>query len=461
MALTQNDTDFSQPSRIANIVALSIGTSAIVFDGGISAVTLPTIAKVLGISDAASVLIITGYQLVLVSTILPFAALSDRVGFQKVYRMGQCLFLAATLLLFFVQSLRGLIIVRLLQALGGAAALSVTAAFIRTLYPPNQLGRGLAINSVLISIAAAIAPTTGGFILVNFPWQVSFAAAAPFIVVSLLLGKSTRPTLGLNKAFDVKAAVLCTISIGSIFGGIELGVHGNAVAPATLWVLAGLMSGVALFRHEKGNSRPVFPIDLLTNPFFSRAFAAAVATFMASMVFTIYLPFWMTRVQDRSVTDVGLLLAISPLAMMLVAPLSGLLSDKILPGRLGAFGMAAFVSAVLLVASAPNAASWTQLGWRLTLGGVGLAMFLATNSRLIVSVAPPSRAASAGSMVSTARLFGQALGATMVASILSRVEPRSTWPFVAAASLGTVSFALCVIQSHKAAGSERAKPGAL
>jgi Na+/melibiose symporter-like transporter len=113
MDIIPDRSDQNRVSKIANIAALSIGTSAIVLDGGIAAVTLPTIAKTLGISDAASVVIITGYQLILVSTILPFAALAGRVGFQNQYRYGQSVFFAATLLLFFVDSLAGLILVRL------------------------------------------------------------------------------------------------------------------------------------------------------------------------------------------------------------------------------------------------------------------------------------------------------------------------------------------------------------
>jgi MFS transporter, DHA2 family, multidrug resistance protein len=455
MDLAHTISQYSQTSRIASIAALSIGTSAIVLDGGIAAVTLPTVAKALGISDSASVLIVTAYQLILVSTILPFAALADRVGFQKLYRYGQSVFFVATVLLLFIDSLTGLIIVRLLQALGGAAALSVTAAIVRSLYPPHQLGRGLAVNSVLISIAAAIAPTIGGFILAHLPWQASFAVAAPLIALSLLLGSVMPKANAIAGRFDVKAAFLCTASIGCIIGGIELGVHGKSILAGSALALAGLITGVVLFGHERGHSRPVLPIDLLANPFFSRAFAASVATFMASMVFTIYLPFWLMRVQERNITDIGLLLAVWPLTMMIAAPLSGILSDKVTPGKLGAIGMTVFVTAIIMVAYAPAAASFTQLGWRLALGGFGLAMFLAPNSRLIVSLAPPSRAASAGSMVSTARLFGQALGATLVAAILSRVAPGSQWPFLAAAFLGVVSFALCAIQLRYALTADR------
>jgi MFS transporter, DHA2 family, multidrug resistance protein len=457
MDIAESHSDNNQLHRIASIAALSIGTSAIVLDGGISAVALPTIARELGIGDAASVMIVTGYQLVLASTILPFAALAGRIGFQRIYQYGQLVFLAASLLLLLVDSLGGLIAVRLLQALGGAAALSVTSAMVRSLYPPEQLGRGLAINSVLISITAAIAPSVGGIILAYLPWQASFAVAAPLICCSLLLGGAMPRGETASQSFDMKASLLCTFMIGCIIGGMELAVHGKAFAAGIALIAAGSAAGLTLYRHEKGSNHPVLPLDLLANPFFARAVAASVSAFTATIMITIYLPFWLTKTQGSEVTEIGMLLAVWPLTMMLVSPLSGILSDRVRPGILGSFGMLAFIGSALMLSAAPPDASFADLAWRLALGGLGFALFLAPNSRLIVSVAPPSRAASAGSMVSTARLFGQALGATLVAAILSRIAPGSTAPFLVAALLGVVSLVLSALQLRQAVADNRAE----
>jgi MFS transporter, DHA2 family, multidrug resistance protein len=457
MDIAAANTAPKSPNRIASIAALSIGTSAIVLDGGISAITLPTVAKAFGISDAASVVIVTAYQLILVSTILPFASLADRLGAHRLYRYGQMVFLTASLLLFLVDNLSGLIIVRVLQALGGAAALSVTAALVRSLYPPDQLGRGLAINSLLISVAAAIAPTIGGFMLTHLPWQANFAVAAPFLALSLTLGHSTVQSGSAQKPLDLKAALLCTFAIGSIVGGIEWAMHGQAYLAGGALIIAGVAAGYTLFAHEKRSTRPVLPVDLLAMPAFARAFSASVLTFMASMIVTIYLPFWLTISHGLSVKQAGLLLTTWPLVMMIVSPVSGIMSDRLRPGLLGSIGTAILVSATIAIANTPTPASLTDLAWRFALGGVGFALFLAPNSRTIVSVAPQSRTASAGSMVSTARLFGQAIGATLVAAIVSRVAPGSNSPFYFAAALGAASFLLCVIQWRSAIGQHEAE----
>ena len=61
------------------------------------------------------------------------------------------MFTVATLLCFFAKSLPFLLIVRAVQALGAAAALSVMSALIRAIYPAKHLGRGLGFNSVIAS----------------------------------------------------------------------------------------------------------------------------------------------------------------------------------------------------------------------------------------------------------------------------------------------------------------------
>ena len=77
-----------------------------------------------------------------------------------------------------------------MQAIGAAGALGVASALIRQTYPSTQLGRGLGINSVIVASSAAAAPTVGGLILGIAAWPWVFAAAIPFALVSLLLGRA-------------------------------------------------------------------------------------------------------------------------------------------------------------------------------------------------------------------------------------------------------------------------------
>jgi DHA2 family multidrug resistance protein-like MFS transporter len=125
--------------------------------------------------------------------LLPFSALGHRIGLRRLYQYGQFTFAIASVLFFFAKSLPFLLVVRAIQALGAAAALSVASALIRSIYPSNQLGRGLGINSIIVASAGALAPTLGGFILSLATWPWVFAAVAPVALLSLVLGKFVLP----------------------------------------------------------------------------------------------------------------------------------------------------------------------------------------------------------------------------------------------------------------------------
>ncbi|PND65930.1 MFS transporter, partial [Escherichia coli] len=79
-----------------------------------------------------------------------------------------------------------LLIVRTMQAIGAAGVLSVSSALIRHTYPTRQLGHGLGINAVIVTSAAAAAPTVGGLVLAVAPWPWVFACTIPLAIVSLI-----------------------------------------------------------------------------------------------------------------------------------------------------------------------------------------------------------------------------------------------------------------------------------
>jgi DHA2 family multidrug resistance protein-like MFS transporter len=227
------------------VFAISCGTALNVIDGAIPNVALPTIATDLGISSAAAVLIVSIYQLVLVMTLLPFSALGSLIGLKRLYLYGQGVFILAALLCFFAPSLPLLLAARGLQALGAAAALSVSSALVRSIYPAGQLGRGLGINSVVVASAAAVAPILGGFIVAAANWQWVFVATVPLGLLSLALGRVFLPdSPARRETYDLPGALLCALSFGLIIAGL-LGGIGMAIATLGMLLLAFLPEGAS------------------------------------------------------------------------------------------------------------------------------------------------------------------------------------------------------------------------
>ncbi|WP_448664458.1 MFS transporter [Sphingomonas sp. CJ20] len=428
-----------EPRRVQAIAALSFGTALVVIDGAIATVALPTIARDLGVDSSAAVAVVTVYQLVLVMLLLPFSGLGDRFGLKRVYQIGQIVFTIATILCFFAHSLPFLLIVRAVQAAGAAAALSVSSALIRQVYPPAHLGRGLGINSVVVSSSAALAPTLGGLVLAVGPWPWVFASAVPFAVFSLLLGRALPDTPRSTEPFDVLGAVLCAAMFGLVIGGLESAVHGDSPVVSSAVVAAGVFIGVLFVRRERGEAKPILPVDLLGRPVLALSTIGAFTAFVATMTTLLSLPFRLQHGYGFAPSEVGAVLAPWPLTTMIVAPLAGSLSDRYPAGALGGIGMGIAVTGLISLALLPAHPGWFDIAWRMSLCGAGFGMFLSPNARLIIGSAPIERAAAAGGLISTTRMVGQTTGATLVAALLAMGIGGGTTPPLVAAGLAMVA----------------------
>jgi MFS transporter, DHA2 family, multidrug resistance protein len=192
---------------------------------------------------------------------------------------------------------------------------------------------------------------------------------------------------------------------------------------------------VVFVRHELTQRRPIMPLDLLRLPVVGLSCASAMCAFVASMLLMLSLPFRLQHGYGFSPKEVGAAMASWPVTMMLVAPTAGSLSDRIPAGFLGSIGMAVGIVGLLLVAYLPVHPDTIDIAWRMALCGAGFGMFFSPNARLIVGSAPRDRAASAGGLISTTRLTGQTMGATLLAALLASGLGEGRIPPLAGAGL--------------------------
>lgn len=420
------------PRRYVAIAAMSFGSALVIIDSGVANVALPTIARDLHVDHASVVSIVTIYQVTLVMLLLPFAGLGERIGLKRTYQGGQAIFTIATLLCFFAKSLPFLLIVRAVQAMGAAGVLSVASALIRQIYPSTQLGRGLAVNSVVVTSSAAAAPTIGGLVLSVAPWPWVFASAVPFAVLSLAFGRAIPNPQPRHAHFDLVGAILCMAMFGLVIGGLESFVHGDSPVVSAAITIVGVVIGVYFVRRELGAEAPILPVDLLAQPVIGLSALGGFIAFTASMTLLISTPFRLQALGFSAAT-IGACIAPWPMTNMIVAPLAGYLSDRIPAGLLGGIGMCISIVALLLLGTMPAHPSYFDVAWRMALCGSGFGSYLPPNARLLVGSAPRERAAAAGGLVSTVRLTGQTTGATLVAALLALgVGAGRTPPFIAA-----------------------------
>jgi len=434
------------PRRYFAILAAVFGTMLASVDSGSLNVALPTLARELGVEPSAAVLLVTIYQLVMIMMVLPFSALGDRLGHRTVYQCGQALYICATLLYFLADSLPALLAARACQALGAAAAFSVTSAMVRSIYPLSQLGRGMALSTLVGTVTASLAPTVGGLILAYADWPWIFTMGVPFGMLSLLLGRTTLPQpIRRGGRYDGLAALLCALTFGAAVAGMEGAVHGAGPVISGTLLVGALVVGTIFVRREARQDQPVFPVDLLRERQVSLSAFASLVSSMAGMLILLTLPFRMQHAFHYKPMDVGLVLASYPLAMALSAPASGLLSDRMPAGLLGSVGMIIACAGMAALAFLPDNPSQLDIVWRVMLVSAGQGMFASPNARQIILFAPRERAAAAGGLSQTTKLGGQVLGSTLTAALLALGVGDGPWPPLMATALGLVAALCCFL----------------
>ncbi|WP_311221560.1 MULTISPECIES: MFS transporter [unclassified Acidovorax] len=412
------------------MLVIILGLTLAVLDSSVLNLALPGIARELNANASQAIWVVNAYQIAALVLLLPLAALGDRLGYRRVYLVGMAVFALASMGAMLASSLSTLIAARALQGAGAAGVLSVNAAVVRLIYPRALLGKGMAINSLVVAGASMAGPSVAAAVLSVASWPWLFAMNLPLGLFTLWLGRRALPAnavSALSGRFSWVDVLLNIAMFTLIFIGAEqLGVRASPAAaglggPSAGWLLlaAGAAVGVVYLRRQGHQATPLFPVDLLRIPVFALSMGASVSAFCAQMMAFLSLPFLLLEVHGRSHIEAGLLITVWPLAIVTVAPIAGWLIGKVADGLLGGIGMGVFACGLLALAFMPAHAATADVVWRMALCGIGFALFQSPNNHTIVTTAPLHRSGAASGMLGTARLTGQTLGAVVLAGIFA------------------------------------------
>ena len=432
------------PQRYWSAITVWLAIGMAVLDSALANVALPTISREFQVDPADAIWIVNAYQIAIVVTLLPLASLGEIVGYRRVYLAGLLVFTLASLACSLATTLPELVAARMAQGLGAGGIMAINAALVRYTYPAKVLGRAIGWNALVVSVTSALGPSVAAAILSVGPWQWLFAINVPLGIATLAVAWFALPrTPAVPRPFDTPGATLNALAFGLIIVSVDFITRTPRKLLGAVMMAAGIACGTLLALRGRRQPLPLLPVDLLRIPVFALSVATSICSFCAQMLAFVSMPFFLETQMGMSPVDVGLLLTPWPIAVGLVVPLAGTLSDRFSAAILCGAGLLLFAAGLAALALVPRDASHLDIAWRMAICGLGFGFFQAPNNRTLISSAPRARSGAAGGMLATARLTGQTAGATLVAVLFAldpiRAEPRALTIASALAILGAVA----------------------
>jgi EmrB/QacA subfamily drug resistance transporter len=299
-------------------------------------------------------------------------------------------------------------------------------AIVAHTFHDRERGRALGLNGISVAIGLSLGPALGGVLTQVASWRAIFLINAPIGVLAILWAARILPAEepGKDQSFDVRGAALSGVALFALLLALSDGQEWGWTSPAIVGLLmAFIVLGAAFIFTERRAIQPMVDLALFRIRPFTAGLASVVVAFAGLFTATFLLPFLLEQGRGFSPIEAGLLLTPVPLTMAIVAPLSGMASDRFGPRVLASAGMAIMALGLMSLTQLSVDFTLPDLVWRLVLLGVGQGMFMSPNSSAVLGSVPRPRIGIASGTLAQMRVNGQALGIALSGAIVATRLP--------------------------------------
>ena len=333
-------------------------TFMVCLDSSIVTVALPVMQKELGVGIDQIQWVSSVYLISTCVGVLSFGRLGDLRGKVYVFQAGVVIFTVGSLLCGLAQTMPMLIVGRVVQGIGCAAAMANNMGIITVAFPQHELGRAMGLLATFVSLGMMAGPLLGGIIVSTYAWEGIFLINVPVGIASFVVGLKTLP-------------------------------HVRPSADA--FSRAGSMLDAARLCF----SNPTFAINLLT----------MLIVFMGIGSYEFVLPFYFQDAHGLSAGVSSLLFMVLPIVNAVVGPIS-------------CVGLGVYVAGLLAASTLDETSPIWLVVCFVGLISMGNSIFQAPNNSLFMASAPTSALGFAGSVSSLARYAGMAVGISSASAML-------------------------------------------
>lgn len=406
--------------------ALVLGFFMILVDATIVSVAIPSLMAAFGTGITEVMWVTSAYLLAYAVPLLITGRLGDRVGPKRVYLTGLSIFTIASLACGLAPTIYVLIGARVVQGLGASLMTPQTMAVITRTFPRERRGSAMALWGATAGVATLVGPILGGYLIDQAGWEWIFFINVPVGVIGFVLALRLVPRLVTHAhTFDWLGVALSAVGMFCAVFGIQ---EGNTFNWGVIWnfISVPLLIGagaalllVFIWWQARNKREPLVPLSLFTDRNFSLANIGVITVGFAvtSMIFPFMI--YAQVVRGLSPTHAALLLAPQALASMALAPIAGVLADRVHPAGLtsfGLFGLALTVFGLSRVMT-PTSPTWHILVLSLTMG-ISQSFVWGPLSTTANRNLPMAAAGAGAGVYNTTRQMGSVMGSAAITALM-------------------------------------------
>ncbi|MBF0433497.1 MAG: MFS transporter [Fibrobacteria bacterium] len=382
-------------------------------------VALPAIGADLGIDAIMLNWVATSFLLSAAVFLVPFGKAADIYGRKRFLAGGLVIYTLASLVAALAQNAVILILGRVLQGVGSALMFATGMALVLSVFPPKERGKVLGITVTAVYLGLSLGPFIGGLLTGLLGWRSVFWINIPLgtgALLYLLLKVKGEWSTAVGEKLDVAGSVVYGVSLTALMFGFSR-LNGSFGIAAFVGGGVGLLFFI---RMQIKSEHPVLSLGLFfQNRVFGFSMVAALVNYSATFSVGFLMSLYLQYNKGLSPTISGFVMVSQPLIMAAFSPMAGRMSDKIIPGRVAAVGMAFTGFGLVMSVFLREQTSLIYVIACLVVQGIGFALFSSPNANAAMGSVEKRSYGVASGILGTTRLLGQMFSMGMVMMIFS------------------------------------------
>jgi len=414
----------SRARSIAGLAVVGAGTLIGPLDSAVN-IAFPDITRSFALPLQDIQWVVICYVLTYSSLLLAFGKLGDLFGYRIVFIGGLAISTVALALCSIAWRFEALLVFRSAQGIGTALVIACGPALATSLFEERLRPRILGFYVTMFAVGQALGPSLGGLLVDAWGWPAVFWFRCPIALAALLLSL-TIPSgrqLPSSGSFDVAGALLIALSLAaSLLALNRLQALGDDPLTLALLCVVAIAALAALAYRQPRVRDPIFRLGLFRDPDFALLNLANCLVNLVGFSVMLLVPYYLDRIAGYPAWMAGLVLAASPLGMMLTGSAGGWAIGRVPAGLLGIGGCLLVGGGTYLIGEWAQDASVGAMLLTLLLAGGGLGLFQVFYLDVVAATLPREERGVAGSLGMLTRTVGVVLGATGLTLLLRTFE---------------------------------------